>query len=68
MGISPGLYIDSFCCDWAAEQLCDRSRRVADIARELGFSAQSHFTRFFKSKTGVAPREFRRRRGGSVVL
>ena len=68
MGISPGLYIDSFCCDWAAQQLCERTQSVAAIARELGFSAQSHFTRFFKSKTGVAPRDFRRGHGSRTIL
>lgn len=68
MGISPGLYIDSFCCDWAAQQLCDRTRSVAAISRDLGFSAQSHFTRFFKSKTGVAPREFRRGQRTATIL
>jgi len=37
------------------------TRSVSDIAGELGFSQQTHFTRFFRQYKGVPPREFRRR-------
>ncbi|WP_223225344.1 helix-turn-helix domain-containing protein [Sphingobacterium cavernae] len=30
-----------------------------DIAAELGFKYQQHFTRLFKQKTGVTPNEYR---------
>lgn len=32
---------------------------VKELSHRLGFSQQSHFTRWFKGRTGVAPREYR---------
>ena len=34
--------------------------KIAEVAAELGFSAQSNFTRFFHNQVGVAPSEYRR--------
>lgn len=58
-GLSPGTYIDTLCCERAACLLSDPALTVAEISDLLGFSAQSHFSRFFKSKTGVSPNNFR---------
>jgi AraC-like DNA-binding protein len=58
-GLSPGTYIDTLCCERAASLLSDPALTIAEISEVLGFSAQSHFTRFFKSKTGVSPNNFR---------
>jgi AraC family transcriptional regulator len=32
---------------------------LAEVATEVGFSDQSHFTRHFKRLVGVTPRRFR---------
>ena len=45
----------------AAEALSCGSMRLADIAVENGFYDQSHFSRVFSRKVGVAPGAFRRR-------
>lgn len=58
-GLSPGTYIDTLCCERAASLLSDPLITIAEISELLGFSAQSHFTRFFKSKTGITPNSFR---------
>lgn len=58
-GLSPGTYLDTLCCERAAGLLSDPVLTIAEISEQLGFSAQSHFTRFFKSKTGVSPNSFR---------
>lgn len=58
-GLSPGTYLDTLCCERAAGLLSDPAFTIAEISEQLGFSAQSHFTRFFKSKTGVSPNSFR---------
>ena len=58
-GLSPRTYIDTLCCERAASLLSDPEYTVAEISEVLGFSAQGHFTRFFKSKTGVSPNNFR---------
>ncbi len=45
-----------------ARELIRRSNRpMADIALEVGFSDQSHFTRSFAAATGLTPRAFRQR-------
>jgi AraC family transcriptional regulator len=58
-GLSPGTYIDTLCCERATNLLSEPSHTIAEISDLLGFSAQSHFSRFFKSKTGVSPNNFR---------
>ncbi len=37
----------------------DSNVTLRDIAKELGYAANSHFTRVFRRWTGVAPRELR---------
>jgi AraC family transcriptional regulator len=59
MGLSPRTYIDTLCCERAAGLLSNPEISIAEISEMLGFSAQGHFTRFFKSKTGVSPNNFR---------
>jgi len=34
--------------------------KIAEVSAELGFSAQSNFTRFFLNQVGVPPSEYRR--------
>src|SRR5262249_25973393 len=47
----------------AAQRLLDDpSRKVIDIALDLGYSDPAHFTRAFVRWTGLAPRDFRRLR------
>lgn len=42
----------------AKNLLVDGSYTLSDIALMTGFSHQSHFTKVFKSETGVTPREY----------
>lgn len=44
----------------AVALLADADRSLVDIALELGFNNQSHFTRIFTSHTGVTPGTYRR--------
>jgi len=44
----------------AKRNLIYTGRTIAEIAYQLGFSDPSHFTRFFKNKSGENPRAFRR--------
>lgn len=52
-------YIQSKLIDEAKERIFDHSKTINDIATELGFKYQQHFTRLFKQKTGVTPNEYR---------
>lgn len=47
--------------DKAKALLWGTDRSISEIAYELGFEHPSHFTKLFKNKTGVSPREFRNR-------
>jgi AraC-like DNA-binding protein len=47
--------------DKAKALLWGTEKAVSEIAYELGFEHPSHFTKLFKNKTGVSPREFRGR-------
>jgi AraC-like DNA-binding protein/mannose-6-phosphate isomerase-like protein (cupin superfamily) len=42
-----------------ARRLLREGRMPADVAVECGFADQAHFTRHFKSRTGVTPGQFR---------
>ncbi len=52
-------YLQSKVLDLAKEKIFDLDKSVNQIAQELGFKYPQHFTRLFKSKTGVSPLEYR---------
>jgi AraC family transcriptional activator of pobA len=58
-GKSAQDYIQGKVIDCAKERLFDIDKSVSEIAYELGFKYPQHFTRLFKKKIGVTPREFR---------
>ncbi|GAA6193738.1 helix-turn-helix domain-containing protein [Phaeobacter sp. NW0010-22] len=45
--------------DLAKERLKDTTQNVARIGVSLGYSDKAHFTRFFRSQTGMTPTQFR---------
>lgn len=59
-GVTPRLYTDGLCIEAAIERLSGSKDALSDIARDLGFSAQAHFSRFFRQKCGVTPSDYRR--------
>lgn len=52
-------YIQSKLIEEAKAKMFDASKTINDIATELGFKYQQHFTRLFKQKTGITPNEYR---------
>jgi AraC family transcriptional regulator len=59
-GLPPHQYVIARRVERAKGLLRNRDRfALADIALEVGFSSQSHFTRHFKRLVGVTPRRFR---------
>jgi len=52
-------YIHLQMIDRAKALLCGTEQSVSEIAYALGFEHPSHFTKIFKSKTGLSPRAFR---------
>jgi len=59
-GRSPRAYLDLLCIATAISKLCSGGSRIADVSAELGFSAQSNFTRFFQHQVGTPPSNYRR--------
>jgi AraC-like DNA-binding protein len=60
VGASPQQYLDWARMAVATKLLASTHKSVADVSHELGFSAASHFARFFAQHMGVAPSEFKR--------
>ena len=59
-GLPPHQYVIARRVERAKELLTGRRRpQRAEVAREVGFSNQSHFTHHFKRLVGVTPRRFR---------
>ena len=63
-GFSPRAYLDMLCVETAISRLSSTRQKIADVAAELGFSAQSNFTRFFLNQVGVPPSKYRRAAAG----
>lgn len=59
-GLSPLLYANVLRMEYAFNAFASSDASLIDIGDELGFSAQSHFTRFFKQHQGVVPSLYRR--------
>jgi AraC family transcriptional regulator len=60
VGVSPQHYLDWQRMTLATQALNGSEKSVAEIARDLNFSAPGHFTRFFVQHMGLSPSEFRR--------
>lgn len=60
MGLSFTDYVLQERVHLAEKFLADPFRFKADIAEELGFSDQSHFTRAFKKVTGLTPGDYQK--------
>ena len=52
-------HIHAFVIDRAKNALLGSSEAVSQIAYDLGFQYPEHFTKLFKTKTGVSPVEYK---------
>jgi AraC family transcriptional regulator len=58
-GLPPHQYVIARRVERAKELLRGGLLQLAEVATEVGFADQSHFTRHFKRLVGVTPRRFR---------
>ncbi|NDV60334.1 helix-turn-helix domain-containing protein [Bacteroides sp. 519] len=58
--ITPKMFIDNCVIQEIKLQLQSSENSIQQIARELNFPDQSYLTRFFKSRTGMTPGEYRK--------
>ncbi len=63
-GVTAGHLIRQRVLTEAKRQLVFTSQPIHEIACDLAFSDPSHFARFFRKHTGMAPHDFRAARGG----
>jgi AraC-like DNA-binding protein len=59
-GHSPRAYLDMLCVEAAIARLASGAAKISELSAELGFSAQSNFTRFFLNRVGISPSKYRR--------
>jgi AraC-like DNA-binding protein len=52
-------YIQSKLIEQAKAKMSDSAKSINEIADDLGFKYQQHFTRLFKQKTGMTPNEYK---------
>lgn len=60
VGASPQQYLDWERMALATRMLSDPRVTVAEVSDKLGFSAPSHFARFFSQHIGLPPSDFKR--------
>jgi AraC family transcriptional regulator len=58
--LTPSLYANVLRVEAAIEGLTQTRRSLLSLSDSLGFSAQSHFTRFFQQHLGAVPSQYRR--------
>ncbi|WP_210650737.1 AraC family transcriptional regulator [Nocardioides sp. SYSU D00065] len=66
LGLSPKWLVQRRRLHDAVEALKDGTTALADMAAELGYTDQSHFTRDFRTVTGMTPGEFLRDQPGGA--
>ena len=57
-GITPHQYLIKSRIERAKELLSRKHQSIADVALQVGFTNQSHFTKHFKKLVGIAPKRF----------
>ena len=58
LGISPGAYIAKIRIEESKLLLRGGALSMGEIAKKLGFSSQQHFSRQFRTVTGMTPSEY----------
>ncbi|TNE51817.1 MAG: AraC family transcriptional regulator [Deltaproteobacteria bacterium] len=59
-GKSAKAHIHSFLIDEAKSRLLGSDQTVAEVAYSLGFDYPQHFSKLFKTKTGMSPSDYRK--------
>jgi AraC-like DNA-binding protein len=68
-GLTPMRYAWSMRLEHAARLLANMSKgrgRVKEIAFQCGFTSAAHFSRAFKTRYGMTPREFTEQAGNAI--
>jgi AraC-like DNA-binding protein len=66
LNTTPQVFWSAVRVEEAMRRLIRERESLTSVALDLGFSAPSNFSRFFKEHTGVSPSTFRRAAGGAT--
>jgi len=66
LNTTPQVFWSAVRVEEAMRRLIRERESLTDVALDLGFSAPSNFSRFFKEHTGVSPSTFRKAATGAV--
>jgi transcriptional regulator GlxA family with amidase domain len=58
--LTPSLYVNVLRIEAAIDGLTSTRNSLVSLSDSLGFSAQSHFTRFFQQHLGALPSQYRK--------
>lgn len=58
-GVTPSELFKSYKLNKAAELLRDGKYNVSEVSDMTGFSSLAHFSKVFKKKFGVSPRDYK---------
>lgn len=61
LGMSPNRWLRSIRIEQARRRLVESDDRIGEIALQVGYRDQFHFSKDFRALTGLSPREFRYR-------
>jgi AraC family transcriptional regulator len=59
--LTPSVFANVLRMEAAIDALANDDATLVDLSDRLGFSAQSHFTRFFRQHLGITPTDYRRK-------
>lgn len=59
--VTPLVYANVLRFEAAVQRLTQGRDSVGDVSHDLGFSAPSHFSRFFRAHLGITPSDYRRK-------
>ena len=59
VGVTPFEYMRNAQNEKALEMLSDDSYNISEIAYMIGFNDPQYFSRYFRSKFGISPRQYR---------
>jgi AraC family transcriptional regulator len=65
-GVSPGRFLSALRLEKAKQLLLSTSLSITEISYQVGYSSVGTFSTRFKNSVGLAPTEFRQRRGAML--
>ena len=66
--MSPIQYVIDLRIDFASHLLQSRLYTISEVATKSGFTDPKYFSRVFKARFGLTPKEYQQRYDGGVII